>query len=426
MLEKEIEQYFDDHFDEMLASLGELVAIDSSFSQPKPEEGKPFGEGSARALAWVQSFGEGIGLYARNIDNWVIAMDWAQTEPVLAVLSHADVVPASPEEWTTPPFELNVRDGNIYGRGTVDDKGPTVAVLYAVKCLKDLGVKLDKSFRVVVGGNEERGCDDIAYYEKKEPFPDMVITPDGSFPVLNCEKGLVHLTFSAPYEGEEICGGTVLNAIPDRCRAGGRLYSGRAAHGSRPQDGDNAITKFLSEYRGDNAQLLGLKKLFPHGEYDGASCGMGFKDEVSGRMSCALTVLKTQSGRLTGGIDIRFPIDRTSAEISGILKSCLAQAGFVTDSCEVKEPHYVPGDSDFIRTLLEVYEKVRGEKGECISSGGITYVHDTPGGVAFGAEYPWEQNNMHGADEHIPVSTFRDNFLMYAHAVIELCGGQAE
>ena len=145
MLEKEIEQYFDDHFDEMLASLGELVAIDSSFSQPKPEEGKPFGEGSARALAWVQSFGEGIGLYARNIDNWVIAMDWAQTEPVLAVLSHADVVPASPEEWTTPPFELNVRDGNIYGRGTVDDKGPTVAVLYAVKCLKDLGVNLTKA-----------------------------------------------------------------------------------------------------------------------------------------------------------------------------------------------------------------------------------------------------------------------------------------
>lgn len=424
MLEKEIEKYYDDHFEEMKASLAELVAIDSSFRDPKPEEGKPFGEGSARALAWVQNFGDSIGLRTRNIDNHVIAMDWSEKEPVLAILSHADVVPANPDEWTTPPFELDVRDGNFYGRGTVDDKGPTVAVLYAVKCLKDLGVKLDKNFRFVVGGNEERGCKDIEYYQKKESFPDMVITPDGSFPVLNCEKGLVHLTFSAPAEGLDIDGGTVLNAIPDKCIAGGKLYSGKAAHGSRPENGDNAITKFLSEYEGGNAQLCALKQLFPHGEYDGASAGLGFEDSISGRMSCALTILKTEGGRLNGGIDIRFPIDRSYAEISGIIISKLEAAGFKTDSCEGMEPHYVPEDSTLVNTLLDVYEKVRGEKGECISEGGITYVHNTPGGVAFGAEYPWEQNNMHGADEHIPLGTFRDNYLMYAQAIIALCDGR--
>ncbi|MBR4555219.1 MAG: Sapep family Mn(2+)-dependent dipeptidase [Ruminococcus sp.] len=430
MLEKEIEQYYTDHEQEMLDRLAELIAIDSSFSEPRPDEGMPFGEGSAKALGWVQSFGQEIGLITRSIDNYAVAMDWKDTEPALAILSHADVVPANAAEWTTPPFEMNVRDGCIFGRGSVDDKGPTVAVMYAAKCLKDLGVTLDRSFRMVVGGNEEQGCEDIKYYAEREPFPDMVITPDGSFPVLNCEKGMVHLTFSGGFDDSiisTISAGKAINAIPDSCtvtRCGGghpEVYQGKAAHGSRPQDGDNAVTRFLSGYRGSSRKLLALKKLFPRGEFDGRSCGLGFSDEMTGSMTCALTVLnREEGGELHGGIDIRFPIDRSCSEIKDIICSALERAGFRIDSCEGMEPHFVSPDSRLVQTLLSVYEKVSGRKGECIAEGGITYVHNTPGGVAFGAEYPWEQNNMHGADEHIPLSTFRDNFLMYAHALIEL------
>lgn len=420
MLEKEIEQYYADHEQEMFVKLAELIAIDSSFRDPKPDKGKPFGEGSAKALEWVQNFGQEIGLHTRNIDNYAVAMDWSEEEPVLAILSHADVVPANADEWTTPPFELNVRDGSIYGRGAVDDKGPTVAVMYAIKCLRELGVKLDHSFRMVVGGNEEQGCEDIEYYAAREPFPEMVITPDGSFPVLNCEKGMVHLMFSAPFEGMEISGNTTINAVPDKCIAGGTLYSGVAAHGSRPENGENAITKFLSMYTGENKLFCALKELFPHGEYNGAHAGLGFSDPLTGDMTCVLTILRTEGGRLIGGIDIRLPIDRTYEEISGIITAGLEAAGFVIDTCEGKQPHHVREDSRLVQTLLSVYERVSGRRGECIAEGGITYVHDTPGGVAFGAEYPWEQNNMHGADEHIPISTFRDNFLMYAHAILEL------
>lgn len=420
MLEKEIIQYYTDHEDEIIAKLSELIAIESSFGTPDPDNGRPFGEGPAKALEWVQKIGQEIGLHTRNIDNYAVAMDWAETEPVLAILSHADVVPADPAEWTTSPLELDVRDGNIYGRGTVDDKGPTVAVMYAIKCLKDLGVKLNHSFRMVVGGSEEQGCEDIEYYAQREPFPDMVITPDGSFPVLNCEKGMVHLTFSAPFEGMTLSGNRTINAIPDKLRVDGVLYQGKAAHGSHPENGDNAVTKFLSQYEGDNAQLNALAAMFPHGEFNGRSAGMGFSDPHTGDMTCALTVLNTEEGRLRGGIDIRFPIDRTYEEISGIIISKLEAAGFSIDSCEGKEPHHVPEESRLVQTLLGVYERVSGRKGECIFSGGITYVHDTEGGVAFGAEYPWEENNMHGVDEHIPLSTFRDNFLMYAHAILEL------
>ena len=78
--------------------------------------------------------------------------------------------------------------------------------------------------------------------------------------------------------------------------------------------------------------------------------------------------------------------------------------------------------SELVQSLLRVYEKVKGEKGKCIAEGGITYVHNTKGGVAFGAEFPEENNNMLGADEHISMETFKINLNMYANAIAELCG----
>jgi succinyl-diaminopimelate desuccinylase len=138
-------------------------------------------------------------------------------------------------------------------------------------------------------------------------------------------------------------------------------------------------------------------------------------------MTCALTVLSTDGGRLCGGIDIRFPIDRTLDEIGGIIKSALGQAGFTVDGFSGMEPHYVSADSPLVKTLLEVYEDVKDERGEPIAEGGITYVHNTAGGVAFGAEFPWENNNMHGDNEHVSVETFKYNLNMYANAIARIC-----
>ena len=425
-LKEQLSAYFDEHFDEILADLSEIMSIDSSFGTPS--EGKPFGEGSAAALDWGAKKGKALGLQVRNFDNYAISMTYGTDEPVLGILSHLDVVPAAPDGWEHPPFACTLDNGFIYGRGAIDDKGPSVAVLWAVKALKELNVPLSKGFRIIFGGNEERGCNDSAYYQTKEAFPPMVFTPDGSFPVLNCEKGMVHLTFSAAFDDSEISSvkaGSVINAIPDSCivvsDGNESRYSGKPAHGSRPENGVNAISMFLAEYKGSSSLLCALGKLFPHGEYDGSSCGLGFEDDVSGRMTCALTMLNTDNGRLTGGIDIRFPIDRTYAEISGIITKAIENAGFSIDNCEGMEPHYVSADSQFVQTLLQVYEDVKGEKGEPVAEGGITYVHNTPGGVAFGAEFPWEDNHMHGIDERVSVETYQYNLNMYANAIARLC-----
>jgi succinyl-diaminopimelate desuccinylase len=425
---REFEEYFDRHMEEILSDLGEIIAIESVADEES--EVRPFGEGSARALKWGEDFMKKIGMTTKSFEGYAVRGDfWAEGEPKLGILAHLDTVPAS-SGWSYPPFKLTVDGDNLYGRGTIDDKGPAVAVLWAAKAVRELGIPV-KNFRVIFGGDEEGGCKDMEYYESCESFPENVFTPDGSFPVLNCEKGMVHLTFSTEFESgdlSEINGGTVINAIPDCCEVvyandGERVcFEGKSAHGSRPENGVNAVTEFLENYAvsGKNEKLKALGELFPHGEFNGKSCGLGFSDEVSGEMTCALTVLKTGGGRLRGGVDIRFPIDRTLAEIKGIIVGRLEGAGFEIDSCEGMEPHYVDEGSDFVQTLLRVYEDVKGEEGYCIAEGGITYVHNTPGAVAFGAEFPEEENNMHGDDEHISMETFRYNLNMYANAIAEM------
>ena len=428
----QLESYFESHMNEILCDLQQIISIKSVADESNPEPGMPFGAGSRKALDWAVDFMEKIGMSTRDFEGYAVRGDFSDDEePVLAVLAHLDTVPAGDEsKWNFPPFTLTKSNGNYYGRGTIDDKGPALAALWSAKAIKELNIPV-KNFRLIFGGNEEGGCSDMDYYASAEKFPGMVFTPDGSFPVLNCEKGMIHLTFSTVFDDkriESISGGTVINAIPDKCVAGLAgtetiVYTGKASHGSRPENGENAITLFLSDsdLAEQNSLLKGLKRLFPHGEYDGKSCGLGFSDKVSGTMTCALTQLNVKNGRLTGGIDIRFPIDRTYSEISGIIKKALENAGFSIDSCEGMEPHYVDENSFLVQTLLKVYSEVKSEPGNCIAEGGITYVHNIPGGVAFGAEFPWENNNMHGADEHISEETFRYNLNMYANAICELC-----
>lgn len=455
----EISRYFDEHFDEVIASMKEIMSIDSTYQQPA--EGKPFGEGSAKALEWGANFGKKLGMNVKNFDNYAVSMDYSDGEPVLGILSHLDVVPVG-DGWTYPPFDCTVDGDNIYGRGAIDDKGPSVAVLYAVKCIKELGIPIKKNFRVIFGGNEEQGCTDLEYYEKLEPFPPMVFTPDGTFPVLNCEKGMMHLCFSGSgefsssdgFKVKSLKGGTVINAVPDKavCSCEGISASrlsdifekldtdcdiditeeqdgltftliGKSAHGSRPDLGINAVTamiKLLSALGCEKAKQI--ESLFPHGEYNGKSAGMGFSDDISGEMTCALTLLSADENKISGGIDIRFAINKTLKEITDIVTADFEKIGMKADDIEGMEPHYVPEDSPFVQALLEVYKEVKGEEGRCVAEGGITYVHNTEGGVAFGAEFPDENNNMHGADEHISIQTLKYNLNMYANAIIKLCG----
>ncbi|MBR3289310.1 MAG: M20/M25/M40 family metallo-hydrolase, partial [Clostridia bacterium] len=177
---KSFETYIGAHRQEMINALRTLVQYPSV--RGASLLGAPFGQPAADALQAYLKMADAAGLRTRNVDGYVGVAEWGD-DPALGILSHLDVVPAG-DGWTMPPFDLTERDGVLYGRGVIDDKGPTVAALFALRAVIECGVPLKRGVRLIVGCAEETGSEDIEYYAAQESFPPMVFTPDGNFPVI--------------------------------------------------------------------------------------------------------------------------------------------------------------------------------------------------------------------------------------------------
>jgi len=80
-----------------------------------------------------------------------------EKKKALIVLSHMDVVPAVASEWKVPPFSGEVKDGYVWGRGSLDDKGPGVIDLMAILAIKRAGILLNRDIIFVATGDEEEG-----------------------------------------------------------------------------------------------------------------------------------------------------------------------------------------------------------------------------------------------------------------------------
>jgi acetylornithine deacetylase/succinyl-diaminopimelate desuccinylase-like protein len=98
--------------------------------------------------------------------------DWlhASGKPTVLIYGHYDVQPPDPlDEWATPPFEPTERNGNLYARGAVDDKGQVWAQVKALESLLGSSHKLPLNVRVIFEGEEEVGGETIAAYVASKP-----------------------------------------------------------------------------------------------------------------------------------------------------------------------------------------------------------------------------------------------------------------
>lgn len=454
-IKQTIHDYIYSKKEEMISDLRTLVEIPSVMGTA--EENAPFGKYPAKALAAALEICSREGFFVRNIDNYIGTADlFPDKEEHLGILCHLDVVPEG-SGWSVPPFALTEKDGKLFGRGAIDDKGPAIAALYAIKAVKALGLPIDKNIRLILGTNEENGSDDLEYYRKKEALPPLLFTPDGSYPLINIEKGMLRMRLEHRVSDSRLISlkaGLAVNAVPENAEAVVSEFTeenvksaactlslpvkftfaeengcpkitanGKSAHASTPETGENALTALLALL-----SALGIKevepftKLFPYGETDGLSCGIKCSDEISGAVTTVLSVAELNDGILTCRQDIRFPVCENCESIINKLEKAAGAYGIAVSADMKSEPHSVPAESSFVKTLLEVYEDVTGEKGYPVAIGGGTYVHDTENGVAFGAEFPGEDNHMHGADEFIRTESLLLNAEIYANAIVKLCG----
>ena len=466
MYRKEIEEFVEAHRQEMLEDICTLCRINSEKMPYK--EGMPYGEGAFTALAEALSMAENYGFSITNYDNYVGTVDLNEKESQLDILAHLDVVPAG-EGWKeTEPFEPVVKGDKLFGRGTADDKGPAVAALYAMRAVKELGIPLKKNARLILGTDEECGSSDIAHYYAIEKEAPMTFSPDGSYPVVNTEKGGLNGHFTASFAPSDalpklvsVEAGIKVNVVPGKARAtvqgidvevmekaseevsgetGIRFEFdveedaatitaiGAGAHASKPEEGNNALTGLLVLIQRlpfapcEQISAIGrLLELIPHGDTSGKALGIAMSDELSGDLTLAFSLLTISDRELDGTFDSRCPVCATKENVLEVAKAKMAEKGFTLLNDSMKPPHHVDGDSEFIRTLLRTYEEYTGRTGECIAIGGGTYVHELKNGVAFGAAMPETDNRMHGADEFAVIEELIVSAKMFAQVIVDLC-----
>ena len=163
-------------FNDIVKNLSQIIKFNSAKSAP--EEGAPFGLGAKKALDYFLSLAEFLGFKTKNYDGYAGEVVFG-TGKDFAILAHLDVVPAG-NGWTHEPFggEIDYDNKRIWGRGAMDDKGPAICALYAMKALLDEGFKPKRRIKLIVGCNEESGWECIKYYNAQADMPEQGFSPD--------------------------------------------------------------------------------------------------------------------------------------------------------------------------------------------------------------------------------------------------------
>ena len=187
-LTKKIDAYLEKNWDAMVDDIATLVRIPSFQEDDKKADGAPFGPGPKKALAAALELAGGMGFTTHDAEGYIGFADFpGASDTQLGIIGHMDVVPAGPG-WTFEPYEVTRKDGFLTGRGTLDDKGPSVMALHAMKFWKDLqdqgeAPQFPYTVRFLFGANEESGMADVAYYHLHYDDPAFLLTPDAEFPV---------------------------------------------------------------------------------------------------------------------------------------------------------------------------------------------------------------------------------------------------
>ena len=418
-------------FHDFIADLKELVAINSERSDAK--ENMPFGEGNYLAINKFCDIAKRMGFNPINHQNYIAEFSVGEGEEI-GIIGHLDVVPAG-DNWKTPPYTLTEVDGNYYGRGVSDDKGPTLLALYALKDVVDSGIKFNKKITFFVGTNEESGWADIDYYVKNvRSFPEYGFSPDGDFPLSYAEKGIYPSEFTIPSFKKFgfIKGGTALNQVcdyatvkplfcPDKTELEkfGLIFDGEniishgvAAHGSTPKLGKNAIKPILEYMLTKGENVLGaLDCLFNDRE------GIFNMVNEQGEVTLSPNLAGEQDGKQAFVCDVRVPYPFTKQDI----EQKYQKFGFSYRVIEERHPPMcVNKDGWFVQALLSAYNSVTGEKAEPISMGGSTYARAFKLGCAFGAQFPNTDSVAHKPNEYVPKSEFINAYKIYKKAIENL------
>ena len=462
------EEYIEKSKNEIIKETCNLINI-PSISEETNNPDMPFGKSAKEALEYALSLGEKLGFRTKNLDGYCGYIEFGEGEKLIGIIGHLDVVPSG-DGWDTPPFEATIKNNKIFGRGAIDDKGPVIASLYAMKAVKDTQ-KLNCRVRLILGINEEKAWKCIKHYKKVEELPTISFSPDADFPCIYAEKGISTIYIKDDYNkysnfpikiSNINCNNNAINVVPKKCditididnsqinisdvicfieekvkelkfdinysinNNSITLHStGIQAHSAHPELGKNAISP----------ALILLNKIFTHFDYNiklfeffekcigtefnGKSLGINFEDE-SGKLTLNVGNFKFYENHLQIGINLRIPINTTIDAVANLIDLECKKYSLDTYVAGKQNPLYVPKDNHLVKTLCDIFNKMTGSNAEPIAIGGGTYARAFENCVSFGSNFPGDTDMCHQANEFIDIDKLILSCKIYAKAIYEL------
>lgn len=452
----------------IINTASELIKFKSISDEQSYLKGCPFGKECSKALNYILAIGSSLGFKTKNIDGYCGYIEFGEGKELIGIVGHLDVVPANIEDgWSSPPFSPTIRDGKLFGRGAIDDKGPVVACLYAMKAIKD-STKVSKRVRLILGLNEEKSWKCINYYKTHEEWPSIGFSPDANFPAIFAEKGIISISLKHIFNIKDFeiidinCNNNAINVVPKYASitlkannlSNNFIYNlensnnsinnienikiskltidtiriesfGIPAHSAHPELGKNAIkilVKFLlNNFEFDSNYLISLYNIGIFDIYSPNFLNKIKIEDESGVLTSNVAILEYENNNLIIKINLRVPVN-TSLES---IKNKYENLKNIFESLEVKvlssqSPLYVQKNSYLVKTLVDIFNKKTNLNESPIAIGGGTYARAFNNFISYGATMPGDKDMCHQVNEYIEINKLILSAKIYAEAIYEL------
>lgn len=350
--------------------LKRMVAIPSIRGKEEPDA--PFGRGPKQALEEVLKIATELGFHTKNIDDKIGYAEYGEDRSdgaYYGIFGHVDVMPLG-EGWNSPPLSLTLREGKLFGRGTLDNKGPILSNLYALYVLKENGVTFDRPVRIVFGTNEETGFGCVKHYLTKEIPPTFGWTPDCKWPVVYGERGRLKVRVSLP----------------------------------------ESMVADLYDFA--NCKLL-------HTNHRGEELGIAYHDEDFGMMQLRGETFGIEENQHYVEWTMCYPASCTKSDLLNQITAQLPEKA----TLEVIS-HWAPvlydKSSKYVQALQQVYTDVTKSDSIPVTTTGGTYAKIIPNIIAYGPSFPGQRDIAHLPNEWIGVKDLETDTIIYGLALLAL------
>ena len=453
--------------EEMFQTLARFIRIRSV---QEPAKGVfPFGEGVQEALDFMLREAKKEGFQVKDFDHYGAHIEWGSGDQILGIPCHLDVV-SEGDAWEHDPYGADMSEGRIYGRGASDNKGPLIAVFYAMKALKEAGFNPNKRIRLILGLDEESDWVGMKYYLERAEAPDLGFSPDGDFPLVRGEKGALVFEIAKKFAKvpggtkgitlRSISGGRAANIVPDTARllmmadsyenikekvsayrkatgynlnyrTKGKSFEvvaeGLSAHGATPEAGLNAISiimgfaeniPFTCEDAEDAVHFYNNHIGFCT---DGSGIGCGFSDDESGKLVLNVGVVEMTPEAMRLTVNVRYPLSISEEQVYQAIMPALNKYNMGLVMRTSKPRLWFGKEDPLVKTFMDCYRRHTGDmQTEPSIMNGASYARAFKNCMAFGMLFPGEEDTMHQHDEYLTLNSMVQGAKIYADIIAEL------